>query len=86
MKFLAWSAEHARGGAPNWRSLGTAPRGKLAAEWIEDAVVLAVLGEDENVHAAAWHDYPEPPAKLEWQSLGTMNDLISARYSLVKRD
>ena len=27
-------------------------------------------------------DYPAPPAKLEWQALGTMNELVSVRYSL----
>ena len=86
VRFVAWTTEHARGGSPNWRSIGKAPHGAFSAEWIDDVVVLAVLSDDETVHAAPWRDYPEPPAKLEWRALGTMNDLISSRYSLLPRE
>ncbi len=84
--FLPWSAGHARDESAQWRSIGKAPQGVLSAEFIDDVVVLAVLSDDETVHAAPWRDYPEPPAKLEWQTLGTMNDLISARFSLMKAE
>ncbi len=77
---LAWSA----GDAKAWQSLGKAPAGALSAEEIEGDVVLAVLADDETVHATAWRDYPNVPSKLEWQAFGTMNDLISARFSLVR--
>jgi len=43
--------------------------------------VLAVLADDESVHAAAWRNYPEP-TRLEWRTLGTLNELVSARFSL----
>ena len=86
VKFLPWSAEQARGESLKWRSIGKAPRGVLSAEFIDDVVVLAVLSDDETVHAAPWRDYPEPPAKLKWQALGTMNDLISARFSVMKAE
>ena len=82
---LPWSLEAARAGSPAWRSLGKAPPGALSAEGIDDVVVLAVLGDDETVHAAPWRTWPELPSKLEWKSFGTMNDLISARYSLLPR-
>jgi hypothetical protein len=78
---LPWSTDPAHAGAAQWRPLGRAPAGALAAEWIDDAVVLAVLADDETVHAAAWRNYPEP-ARLEWRTFGTLNELVSARYSL----
>ncbi|MEP7328973.1 MAG: hypothetical protein ABI777_07160 [Betaproteobacteria bacterium] len=82
--YLAWSEKTAQGGTPPWQSLGKAPAGAVSAEQIEDDVVLAVLADDETVHAAAWRDYPKLPSKLVWQVFGTMNDLISARFSLVR--
>ncbi len=86
IQHLSWSVEDGTGGGSQWQTIGTAPPGALSAECIDDVVVLAVLSEDETVHAAPWRDYPEPPPRLEWRNLGTMNELISARYSLRSMD
>ena len=75
-------AEAGKGGGSTWQTIGAAPPGALSAECIDEVVVLAVLSDDETVHAAPWREYPEPPPGLEWTTLGTMNELISARYSL----
>ena len=58
--------------------------GIVPFQTIEDVVVLGVLAEDETVQVAAWREFPEPPPKLKWQALGTMNDLISSRFSLLR--
>jgi hypothetical protein len=83
IQHLPWSSESVSARSPKWRSLGTAPKGALSSEVFDGVVVFAVLGEDETVSAAPWRNYPERPDKLEWQALGTMNSLISARYSLL---
>jgi hypothetical protein len=83
IQHLPWTPESDAAGFSKWRSLGPAPRGALSAEVFDDVVVFAALAEDETVNVAPWRNYPEPPAKLEWQALGTMNSLISARYSLL---
>jgi len=79
---LSYPAEAGKGGGSTWQTIGAAPPGALSAECIDEVVVLAVLSDDETVHAAPWREYPEPPPGLEWTTLGTMNELISARYSL----
>jgi hypothetical protein len=79
---LPWTHESSRAGSFAWHSLGKAPPGSLAVEGIDDAVVLAVLADDETVHAAAWRDDPGTKPALDWKALGTMNALISSRYSL----
>ncbi len=47
-------------------------------------MVLAALADDETVHAGPWREYPEVSPKLEWRALGTMGDLIIARFSLLQ--
>jgi hypothetical protein len=80
---LPWTHQSTRAGSFAWHSLGKAPPGSLSVEGIDDAIVLAVLADDETVHAAAWRDDPGTKAALDWKALGTMNALISARYSLL---
>lgn len=80
---LPWTHESTRAASFAWHSLGKAPPGSLSVEDIDDAVVLAVLADDETVHAAAWRDDPGTKPALDWKALGTMNALISSRYSLL---
>ncbi len=81
--YAPWSGKASGTAAAGWRSLGTTPPGSLSVECIDDVIVLAVLDDDESVHAAPWRNHPELPSKLEWRVVGTMNALVNASYSLV---
>jgi hypothetical protein len=64
-----------------WESLGVASDGLLSAEWVGDeAVLLAVVSEDETVHLFAWPNYPAP-APEGWQVVGSVNSLLQGRIS-----
>ncbi len=80
--YLPWSGDSSRAASAGWRSLGSAPPGSLSVECIDDVIVLAVLGDDEIVHAAPWRNHPAVPTKLEWRAVGTVNALLDANYSL----
>ncbi|MEP7328974.1 MAG: hypothetical protein ABI777_07165 [Betaproteobacteria bacterium] len=81
--YAPWSGNASGTAAAGWRSLGKTPSGSLSVECIDDVIVLAVLGDDEIVHAAPWRNHPALPSKLEWRAVASMNALIDASYSLV---
>jgi hypothetical protein len=70
-----------------WESLGVASDGLLSVEWVGDeAVLLAVVAEDETVHVLAWPGYPDPPPPEDWQLVGTVNSLLQGRLPEGKED
>jgi len=65
-----------------WESLGVASDGLLSAEWVGDeALLLAVVAEDETVRVLAWPGYPDPPPPEGWQIVGTVNSLLQGRVA-----
>jgi hypothetical protein len=65
-----------------WERLGVASDGLLSAEWVgDDALLLAVVSEDETVRVLAWSAYPDVPPREGWQIVGTVNSLLQARVS-----
>jgi hypothetical protein len=65
-----------------WETLGVASDGLLSAEWVGDeALLLAVVAEDETVRVLVWPTYPYAPPREGWQIVGTVNSLLQARLS-----
>ncbi len=68
----------------DWSIIGTAPPGDFSAGMVDtDIVVAGVLGPDGNVQVLVWENYPSPPKKAKWRSLGSLEALINARLSVV---
>jgi hypothetical protein len=63
-----------------WENLGVASDGLLSAEWVgEEALLLAVVAEDETVRVLAWLTFPDVPPREGWQIVGTVNSLLQGR-------
>ena len=72
--------EEWRPASRQWETLGIASDGLLSAEWVgEEALLLAVVAEDETVRVLAWPTYPDASPREGWQTVGTVNSLLQAR-------